>query len=82
MRGPGMKPELMLSRRSTARNGCEPTSRTVVNPASRVFLALTTPVDGGVEGRAFEVPDGIVAVGAGSEMGMAVDEAGKDVRLG
>gem|GEM_PF-3891409 len=43
MRGPGRYPLLMELRRSTARNGSEPTSRTVVNPASRSFLAFTTP---------------------------------------
>jgi hypothetical protein len=33
----------MLLRRSTARKAMEPTSRTVVKPASRVLRALTTP---------------------------------------
>ena len=39
----GMKPASMFLRRSTARKGGEPTSRTEVKPASRVFFALTTP---------------------------------------
>ena len=38
----GEKPSLIGSRRSTARNGAEPTSRTVVKPASSVRLACTT----------------------------------------
>ncbi len=37
-----MNPSAIASRRSTARNGGEPRSRTVVNPASSVVLAFTT----------------------------------------
>src|SRR6266704_6655592 len=42
MRGPGKYPSFTRSRRSAAANGGEPTSRTVVNPASRVRRACTT----------------------------------------
>jgi hypothetical protein len=38
-----MRPASIFLRRSTARNGIEPTSLTVVKPASKVFLAFTTP---------------------------------------
>ncbi len=43
MRGPGMIPALMRSRRARATDPGEPTLRTVVNPASTVFLAFATP---------------------------------------
>ena len=46
------------------------------------LLGVDHPGDGGIEGRVFEVPDGVVAVGAGAQMGVAVDQARKDVGVG
>jgi hypothetical protein len=79
MRGPGMKPALMLLRRSTARNGREPTSRTVVKPASSVFLRIDDAGNGRVEGSVFELVDLLIAIGAAAQVGVAVDEAGENV---
>ena len=42
IRGPTANPSQIAFRKSTARNGSHPTSRTLVNPASRVLHALPT----------------------------------------
>ena len=43
IRGPGISPLLMASRRATSTYPSDPASRTVVNPASRVFFAFIVP---------------------------------------
>ncbi len=67
MRGPTRNPSLMASRRSTARKGRDPTSRTVVKPASSVVRAFFTAGKRAVIRRVLEFVDVVEPVSPSSK---------------
>ena len=62
-------------------NGPEPTSRTVVKPASSVVRAFFSATKPSLYGCPLEVVDRVVLVGARAQVGVAVDQARKHSRL-
>ena len=74
-RGPTRKPSLIESRRSTGQERREPTSRTVVKPASSVLRALSTAAKALVNGRVLELVDLVEAIGPAAQVRVAIDQA-------
>ena len=62
-------------RRSTARNGSDPTSRTEVKPASKVLRAFTTAAKAWLKGVSLKSVDLVVAVRTRIQMSVAIDQA-------